>query len=56
MKSGKRPTLRQKKEMERNSIDPMQWLVVKDTTDEMLLIHRYMPNKTKRVLRWRDVV
>lgn len=50
MKNGKRPTLRQKLLMMRWLLDPNDWLVVKDTTDEMLAVHRY-PDRTKMVIR-----
>lgn len=49
MKNGKKPTREQRKLIERWKLDPAVWLVVKDTPDEMELVHRYS-DKTKRVI------
>lgn len=40
MKHGKNPTLEQKKLMTQWHLDCKNWLVVKDTTEEMLIVHR----------------
>lgn len=41
MKHGKKPTVRQAKFIQKNiCLDPKDWLVVKDTSTEMLLVHR----------------
>ena len=50
MKNGNRPTLRQKLLMMRWLLDPNDWLVVKDTPGEMLVVHRY-PDHAKMVIR-----
>lgn len=40
MKNGKRPTLRQKKEMKAHGLNPDNWLVVKDQTEVMEVVSR----------------
>ena len=40
MKNGKRPSVRQKKLMAAWGLNPADWLVVKDTSTELELIHR----------------
>ena len=40
MKNGKKPTLRQKKEIKSHGLDPKQWLVVKDLNDTMEVVSR----------------
>lgn len=40
MKSGKRPTRNQKKFLIQNSLNPANWLIVKNLSKEMLLIHK----------------
>jgi len=47
MKHGKKPSVRQKKLMQAWSLNPADWLVVKDTQEEMLLKHRYSDKTTK---------
>ena len=49
MKAGKNPTVAQMKLMVKWKIDPAMWLVSKDTTTEMVLIHRYS-DKTIRII------
>jgi len=41
VKNGKRPTLRQKKLIQKVGSDPQNWLVSKHTSTEMHLVHRY---------------
>ena len=41
MKQGKRPTWNQRKVLEAWGLNPLDWLVSKDTPTEMVLIHRY---------------
>ena len=41
MKNGKRPTRAQKKLMSKYKLNYENWLVVKDTPTEMLVVHRY---------------
>ncbi len=40
MKNGKRPTLAQKKRMSKRNLNYENWLVVKDTSTEMVIVHR----------------
>ncbi len=41
MKHGKKPTVRQALFIQKNiCLDPRDWLVVKDTSEEMLLVSR----------------
>lgn len=49
MKHGKNPTREQKKLMVKWKLDPMVWLVVKDTPERMELVHRYFDKTTKIV-------
>lgn len=45
MKQGKRPNRRQKKELEARNLNPANWLVERDSTTELVLIHRFSGNK-----------
>lgn len=47
MKHGKNPTREQKKLMQKWKLDPANWLVVKDTPSEMMLVHRHFDSKTR---------
>ena len=47
MKAGKKPTVAQMKLMVKWKLDPTMWLVSKDTTTEMLVVHRHFDNVTK---------
>ena len=49
MKHGKKPTREQRKLLQKWKLDPMDWLVVKDTPYEMVLIHRHS-DRTMRVI------
>lgn len=49
MKHGKKPTREQMKLMVRWRLDPTMWLVVKDTSTEMHLVHRHF-DRTRRVI------
>lgn len=40
MKNGKRPTVKQKKLMTQWHLNYDNWLVVKDTSTEMVIVHR----------------
>jgi len=40
MKNGKRLTLRQKELLKSKGLNPADWLVVKNVTDELHLLHR----------------
>ena len=43
IKNGKKPTREQRKLIEAHGLNPIDWLVVKDTPTEMLLIGRNAP-------------
>lgn len=49
MKHGKKPTREQKKLLQRWKLDPAVWFVVKDTPEQMELVHRYS-DRTKRII------
>lgn len=48
MKHGKRPTMKQKLLLKSLKLDPNNWLVSKDTSTEIVFVHR-MFNNTKTV-------
>ena len=47
MKNGKKPTVNQRKLMQKWKLDYRDWLVVKDEPSQMTLVHRHFDNKTK---------
>lgn len=47
MKNGKKPTYEQRKVIQRWGLDTYDWLVVKDTPQEMVLVNRYNEKTTK---------
>lgn len=49
MKHGKKPTREQKKLLQQWKLDPAVWLVTKDTSTELHLVHRYS-DKTTRII------
>lgn len=49
MKHGKKPTAAQRRLMEKRGLDSRVWRVVKDTPQNMELVHRYS-DKTMRVI------
>lgn len=49
MKSGKKPTVAQRKFIQSNGLNWENWLVCKDTPTEMHLVHRFS-EKTTRVI------
>ena len=53
MKHGKNPTVAQRKFITSRRLNAANWLVVKDTKDEMVLVHRNFDGKT-RVIRKGD--
>lgn len=40
MKNGKRPSLAQKKLLQENGLIPENWLIVKDITEEIIIVSR----------------
>lgn len=51
MKHGKNPTVKQGKLMQKWGLDFRDWLVVKDTPEEMHLVHRYSDKTTKVIMK-----
>ena len=49
IKHGKKPTVSQRKLIQKWNLDPAVWLVTKDTPDRMELVHRYS-DKTTRII------
>lgn len=49
MKHGKKPTREQRKLIQQWKLDPAVWLVVKDTPEQMELVHRYS-DRTIRII------
>ena len=49
MKHGKKPTVAQRKLIEKMGLHPENWLVVKDLPGQMVVVHRYS-SKTTRTL------
>ena len=49
MKNGKKPTREQRKLIEQWGLDARDWLITKDTSTEMVLVHRNS-DKTVKVI------
>lgn len=49
MKHGKRPTVAQKKFLASWRLNPADWLIVKDTPNEMLVVHRHSDTTTRTI-------
>ena len=47
MKHGKKPTVQQRKFITSNGLHAENWLVAKDTPEEMVLVHRNCDSTTK---------
>lgn len=47
MKHGKKPTRVQKQILSKRKLNPEDWLVVKDTPDQLLLVHKHFDHVTK---------
>ena len=57
MKHGKKPTVRQAIFIQKNiCLDPGEWLVVKDTPTEMLLVSRTEPRDTIRLSKTLKII
>ncbi|MBC1615355.1 hypothetical protein HB904_04100 [Listeria booriae] len=50
MKSGKKPNKNQSIFIKENGINPENWLIFKNTSEEMHLVHRYLDKRT-RIIR-----
>lgn len=51
MKHGKKPTVRQCQLMQKWRLNAEEWLVVKDTPGEMVLVHRHSDNTTRTIYK-----
>lgn len=51
MKHGCKPTYEQRKIIQQSGLDPHDWLVVKDTTEKMVLVHKYSDKTTKEITK-----
>ena len=49
MKNGKKPTVAQRKLMQKWKLNSEDWLVVKDEPSKMTLVHRHFDKKTKSI-------
>ena len=49
MKHGKKPTYEQRKLIQQWGLDAHDWLVVKDTSTEMMLVHRCSEQTTRTI-------
>lgn len=49
MKHGKKPTVRQCKLIQSKRLNPADWLIVKDTPEEMVIVHRHSDTVTKTI-------
>ena len=47
MKHGRKPTVNQCKLLQRWKLNPADWLIVKDTPDQMVIVHRYSDSTTR---------
>ena len=51
MKHGKKPTVRQCKLMQKYGLKPEDWLVVKDTAAQMVVVNRWSENTVKMIYK-----
>ena len=51
MKHGKRPTREQRKVIEKHRLNSADWLVAKDTPEEMVLVHRFSDKTVKTIYK-----
>lgn len=49
MKHGKKPTYEQRKVIQQFGLNPTEWLVVKDTPTEMVLVSRQDNKRTESI-------
>ena len=54
MKHGTKPTRAQRKLIERWHLKPEDWLVVKDTPEIMVLVHRHSDHTTRTIHKEKD--
>ena len=49
MKHGKKPTVQQRKLIQKAGLDPAVWLITKDTPEQMELVHRFSDKTTRTI-------
>ena len=49
MKNGKKPTRNQRMFIRSKRLNPENWLVVKDTPSEMVLVHRHFDSNVRKI-------
>lgn len=54
MKHKRKPTVQQKKLMQLWKLDPADWMVERDTPEEMRLVHRHFDHVTKTIKKKND--
>lgn len=54
MKQLKKPTREQMKLILQKKLNPDDWMVERDTTEEMVLVHRHF-NNTRKIIRKEDM-
>lgn len=55
MKHGKKPSVRQCKIIKSAGLNVENWLVVKDTSTDLVLVHRHSDSTVKTILKGGDV-
>ena len=51
MKNGKNPTVRQRKLIKSSGLNVENWLVVKDTPESLVLVHRHSLSTTRTIYK-----
>lgn len=51
MKHAKRPTREQKRRLEKLKLNPADWLVERDTPEELVLVHRFSDKTIRTVCK-----
>lgn len=51
MKHGKKPTLYQRKQMESLGLNSDNWLVVMDTPEKMVIVHRHSDSTVRTIYK-----
>lgn len=51
MKNGKNPTARQRAAIKASGLNVGNWLVVKDTPEKMVLVHRHSEKTTRTIYK-----
>ena len=54
MKKLKKPTREQRKFIQSKRLNPENWMVERDATTEMVLVHKHFDNKTRIISKNRE--